>query len=97
MALGGLHSRVSLCGLTARLHTVLLLVSKCVEIRVRYPLVGVNVDLGIRPLSYGLLRAERHGALHAGVRNVANHTLREQGLLKLNQLLFTMWWLIGWW
>ena len=75
---------MSLCSLTCRLRTVFFLVSKCVEVRVRYPFVGVNVNLRVWSLSNGLLWAERHGALHAGVCNIVDRTLREQGLLKLN-------------
>ena len=49
------------------------------------------MDLRVRPLSDGLLRAELHGTLHARVRNIVDRTLRKQGLLKLNQLLFILW------
>ena len=90
-------SWISLCGLTARLRTVFFLVSERIEVRVRNPFVGVNVNLRVRPLSDGLLRAEHHGALQARVCNIVDRTLREQGLLKLDQLLCILWMLRRHW
>ena len=48
------------------------------------------MNLRVRPLSNGLLWAELHGTLHARVCNIVDRTLRKQGLLKLNQLLFIL-------